>query len=62
MLAPFCRRDVTPATLFLPTWSIRLVRDGTEKGRGGGGGAFWASIVEGEAKSAAGAMKVIEIL
>ena len=32
------------------------------KGEGGGGGAFRASIVEGEAKSAAGAMKVIEIL
>ena len=60
MLAPFCRRDVTPATQFLPTWSVRLVRDGTE--RGGGGGSSRASIAVGEARSAAGAMKVIEIL
>ena len=58
MLAPFCRRDVTPATQFLPTWSMRLVRDGTE----GGGGASRASILVAEARSAAGAMKVIEIL
>ena len=59
MLAPFCRSDVTPATQFLPTWSVRLVRDGTERG---GGGASRASILVGEARSAAGAMKVIEIL